>query len=111
MNKELANKIFEAGRSYQNAEDIFSITEKQHNVPNFNEFYKELIDSEWYLFSEKFPDADRKIKVDKDGEIIETETYLYNGMLMIKLKDSNSFFEGMSPKLYNQKTTKWKYNE
>lgn len=63
----------------------------------------------WRCLSDEYPEPYRCIKIEIDGEIIETRTYLHYKNLMIKFRDGNQFFQGMSPKLLNQ-STKWCYN-
>lgn len=63
----------------------------------------------WRCFSDEYPEPYRNIKIDVDGEILETRTYLHQHKLMIEFKDGNEFFQGMSLKLLDQ-STKWCYN-
>jgi hypothetical protein len=63
----------------------------------------------WRCLSDEYPEAYRNIKIEVDGEIIETRTYLHQHKLMIELRDGNEWFQGVSPKLFEQ-STKWCYN-
>jgi len=63
----------------------------------------------WRCLSEEYPEAYRNIKIEVEGEIIETRTYLHQHKLMIELRDGNEWFQGVSPKLFEQ-STRWCYN-
>lgn len=68
--------------------------------------------NEWILFKEQFPDKHRDIiiKHPDDDEEYETRTYIHQGNLMVEFRDGNTFFAGLSPKLFPEGST-WKYKE
>ena len=57
--------------------------------------------SKWFKFEDKIPQPYKKIKIDVDGIITETETYTHNKKVYVKLKN-NPYFQGQSISLYNQ---------
>ena len=63
----------------------------------------------WRCLSDEYPEPYRNIKIEVEGVIIETRTYLHQHKIMIELRDGNEWFQGVSPKLFDQ-STKWCYN-
>lgn len=68
-----------------------------------------IADVMWRCLSDEYPEPYRTIKIELENEIIETKTYLHQHKLMIELRDGNEWFQGVSPKLFEQ-STKWCYN-
>lgn len=61
-----------------------------------------IADVMWRCLSDEYPEPYRNIKIELENEIIETRTYLHQRRLMIELRDGNEWFQGVSPKLFEQ---------
>lgn len=82
--------------------------EKEQNLNNAQTQQLNIAGVMWRCLSDEYPEPYRNIKIELENEIIETRTYLHQHKLMIELKDGNEWFQGVSPKLFEQ-SMRWCY--